>query len=71
MTSRAEMDANLVKQVDDHGDQFGFNDRLHLLLVSCCDVGQEPHRLLQDEKRKDKKKKQRLSVIGRNSRASR
>lgn len=61
------MDANLVKQVDDHGDQFGINDCLHLLLVSCCDVGQEPHRLLQDKERKHKRT---MFVIGWDSRAT-
>lgn len=47
---------HLVEQVNDHGDEFGINDSLHLLLVACCDVGQEPHCLLQ-EKRNDYKSK--------------
>ena len=34
---------------DDHGHKPVFNHCLHLLLVSCCYVGQEPHRLLQVE----------------------
>lgn len=43
------MDTNLIEQVNDHGNQLGVNDGLHLLLVTCCDVGQEPHCLLQDK----------------------
>ena len=35
---------------DDHGHKPVFNHCLHLLLVSCCYVGQEPHRLLQVNK---------------------
>lgn len=46
---RLKMDTNLIEQVNDHGNQLGVNDGLHLLLVTCCDVGQEPHCLLQDK----------------------
>lgn len=31
-------DTHLVEQVNDHGNQLGVNDSLHLLLVACCDV---------------------------------
>lgn len=44
------MDKHLVEQVNDHWDKLGVDDSLHLLLVACCDVGQEPHCLLQDKK---------------------
>lgn len=44
------MDKHLVEQVNDHRDELGVDDSLHLLLVACCDVGQEPHCLLQDKK---------------------
>lgn len=37
---------DLSQLVDDHGQQASVDDGLHLLLVACCDVGQEPHRLL-------------------------
>ena len=38
--------------VDDHGHQAILNHCLHLLLVACCNIGQEPNSLLleKDEK---------------------
>lgn len=56
-----EEQTHLVKQVNYHGDEVGVDDGLHLLLVACCDVGQEPHCLLQDSERtykSDVKKKE-------------
>ena len=34
---------------DDHGYQAILNNRLHLLLVACCYVGQEPNSFLQEK----------------------
>lgn len=36
----------LGQLVDDHGDEPCIYHSLHLLLVPCGDVGQEPHGLL-------------------------
>ena len=38
---------HLGQLMNDHGDEAGVNHCLHLLLVTCSDVGEEPHRLLQ------------------------
>ena len=48
MNEAVKVMTDLVQKVDDHGYQVGGDDGLHLLLVACCDVGQEPHCLLQD-----------------------
>lgn len=43
------MKANLGQLVDDHGDEASIDYSLDLLLVPCCDVGQEPHGFLQNK----------------------
>lgn len=40
---------HLVKEVNNHRNKLGVDDSLHLLLVSCCYVGQKPYCLLQDK----------------------
>jgi len=41
------LELSLAQVTNDHGHQTGLNDRLHLLLVTCSDVRQEPNCLLQ------------------------
>ena len=40
------LELSLGQMADDHGDEAGLYDSLDLLLVACCDVGQEPDGLL-------------------------
>ena len=40
------LELSLGQMADNHGDQPGLYDSLDLLLVACCDVGQEPDGLL-------------------------
>ena len=43
------MEADLGQLVDDHGDESSIDYSLDLLLVPCCDVGQEPNSFLQNQ----------------------
>lgn len=45
--SRHLKTTNLGQLLDDHWDQSSIDHSLDLLLVSCCNVGQEPNSFLQ------------------------
>ncbi len=44
---RSQITSYLGKLVNDHGYETSIYYSLHLLLVTCCYIGQEPHCLLQ------------------------